>query len=54
MERWGLADINGKIVIYQNTMRLGYKGYLIPQAPVKPKFSPTHLGWISTEKSEKK
>ncbi len=36
--KWGLADINGKIVIYQNTMRLGYKGYLIPQTPVKPEF----------------
>jgi hypothetical protein len=45
--KWGLADI---------------KGYLIPKAPVKSEFSPTHLGWISTEffyilqkqKSEKK
>jgi len=80
MERWGLADTNGKIVIPPEYDAVGvyrYSGqlismpvlteflrqeYLIPQAPVKPEFSPTHLGWISTEffifykstKSEKK
>ncbi len=63
--KWGLADINGKIVIPPEYDAVGvhrYKGqligipvltelqgYLIPQAPVKPEFSLTHLGWISID-----
>jgi len=68
--KWGLADINGKIVIppeydaagiYRHgeqslsipvlTEFLRY-GHLIPESPVKPEFSPTHLGWISTDPIE--
>ena len=60
--KWGRAYINGKIVIsseYEvvaisipvltDTELSIHQRYLISQAPVKPEFSPTHLGCISTE-----
>jgi hypothetical protein len=36
--KWGLADINGKIVFSTDTELSIHQGYLIPQAPVKPEF----------------
>ena len=46
--KWGLADIIGIPVLTDTELSI-HQGYLIPKAPVKPEFSPTHLGWISTE-----
>ena len=63
--KWGLADIKGKIVISSEYDAVGVhrysgqligipiltelQGFLIPQAPVKPKFSLTDLSWVSID-----
>jgi hypothetical protein len=63
--KWGLADTNGKIAIPPEYDAVGVyrysgkligipiltelQGFLIPQAPVKPKFSLTDLSWVSID-----
>jgi hypothetical protein len=63
--KWGFADTNGKIVIPPEYDAVGVyrysgqligipiltelQGFLIPQAPVKPKFSLTDLSWVSID-----